>query len=409
MSQFIKGTNELIKEVNIINILHIAKKHGPISTSDLSKITGLTPVTVLKSVKKLLAAGYIIEKGYGESNGGRKPILIDFNPDNKYIIAVNINSEKITIALTNLGAKIIKKVVKDINVEDGLKSVTSELKKVMNTFINTVNKSDVLGIGISFPGPVDPIKNRILFSPNITGSENFYLQQEIEEEFGLLTRVENNANAAALGEKIFGKGIDIKNLVYINVDTGIGSGIIIDGHIYHGRGSAGEIGHMVIDVNGEECNCGNYGCLETISSGRALVKKAKRDVKLGIDSELSNLSPDKINLDNILKSVQSGDDYAQKILNESALYMGVGFCNIVNLFNPDVVIIGGRIPLNYPSYNDVITRVEERRLNKVLQENVRIEVPTFEDAYLIGASALLVHELLALPTKSKNEDVSLSL
>jgi len=409
MGILIRGSNELIKEVNVINLLRLIRKHGPVSTSDLSKLTGLTSATVLKLVKDLLAAGYISKKGYGDSNGGRKPILIDFNPDNKHIIAVNINEEKITIALTNLGAKIISRTVKDIHEEKGMESIITELKTLMKDFMSTIDVSDVLGIGITFPGPVDPVENKILYSPNISGAENYYLQQEIEEEFGILTRVENDANTSALGEKIFGKGIDIKNLVFINVGTGIGSGIIIDGHIYHGKGSAGELGHMVIDVDGSECNCGNYGCLETRSSGWALVKRARRDVKIGVDTSLSNISLKDINIDYISKAANNGDKYAKNLLNESGLYMGIGFCNIINMFNPDLVIIGGRIPLNYPQYYEIIINVEKRRLNRFIQENVRIDMPTFnEDEYIIGASALLVHELLNLSTESNKEEVGIS-
>jgi glucokinase len=184
-------------------------------------------------------------------------------------------------------------------------------------------------------------------SPNLPGWHDIPLRDRIKERFGLDTFLVNDASAAALGEHRLGAGRGTVNLIYITVSTGIGGGIIIDGGLYLGSsGSAGEIGHMTIDANGPDCYCGNKGCLEVLASGTAIAREAKKSIAAGESSALTAMvagKPEAITAKEVSLAAEGGDPLALKVVAEAANYLGVGMTNVVNIFNPDMVVIGGSV------------------------------------------------------------------
>ena len=185
----------------------------------------------------------------------------------------------------------------------------------------------------------------IISSPNLPGWYDIPLRDIVREKYGVNTFLINDADAAALGEHRFGAGKEVDNLILLTLGTGIGGGIVIDGKLYTGlHGSAAEIGHMTIDVNGPKCNCGNIGCLETLASGTAMAKEAIRRISQGeksslteiVDGEIENITAEEVSL-----AAQGGDSLASEVILKTATYLGIGMVNLVNIFNPEMIIAGG--------------------------------------------------------------------
>jgi len=204
-----------------------------------------------------------------------------------------------------------------------------------------------LGIGIAAAGIIDSDKGRVISSPNLPGWHEVPLRDAIEQRFGIPVHLGNDATLAALGEWRFGLKNGIANLIYITVSTGIGGGIIAGGKLYTGAcGVAGEIGHMTIDVNGPKCNCGNIGCWETLASGRALAREAVKQIAEGARTsiiELVNGDISKIDAKVVDQAAKQGDELAKELISRLAYYLGIGLVNLVNIFNPELILVGGGV------------------------------------------------------------------
>ncbi len=200
-------------------------------------------------------------------------------------------------------------------------------------------------MAIAAAGAIDPEKGIVTDSPNLPGWHNIPLKDEVEKAMGVRTFVINDATAAALGEHRFGAGRGVRNLIYLTVSTGIGGGIIIDNRLYSGAsGSAGELGHMTIDVIGPRCACGNVGCLEVLASGKAVAREAQRLIAQGTRTAILEIAEGDVHYvtaQTVAAAASRGDAVAVSIINRAATYLGVGLVNLVNIFNPQMIIVGG--------------------------------------------------------------------
>jgi len=231
---------------------------------------------------------------------------------------------------------------------EGVTAVVERLKSAIDNLLSRhrLNTSRLAGIGIACAGGIDSASGVVVTpSPNLPGWSDLPLRDIIEERFGVDTCVLNDASSAALGEQRFGAGRGVKNLVLITLGTGIGGGLIIDGELYLGAsGSAGEIGHMTVDEGGPVCGCGNTGCLEVMSSGRAVAREAVRRLAQGEKSSLTEITGGKvadITSEQVAAAAAAGDSLARDVFTRAAHYLGVGLVNTVNAFNPEMIILGG--------------------------------------------------------------------
>jgi glucokinase len=210
-----------------------------------------------------------------------------------------------------------------------------------------IDVSQLGGLGIATPGWVDVVEGVVPAAPQLPGWRNVPLVRIMKERLGIpLVVLENDASAAALGENVFGAGQGVRHLVYITVSTGIGGGIVIDGKLYGGaRGSAGEIGHTVIDPAGPLCGCGNYGCLEALASGTAIARRAEAVAGRG-DSEVLARIKDRdgrITAEDVAEAAEAGDGAAAQIYAETGRFIGVALANLVNLLSPELILLGGGV------------------------------------------------------------------
>ena len=336
-------------------VMTVIRRCGPVSRVEIAKLTGLTPPTVTNITNKLLDLGLIMEYMIGESSGGRRPLLLKINPKIGWIIIVHVRSRKVLGYLVDPEFQ--------IHYHHTEETAGMEPEQVLELTLGMIAKCQqaaaqpVSALGVVVCGPVRSQEGILVFSPNI-GWRNVPLKYMVEEKFRLPTFVENDCRALANGEYHYGSLKDSDSMILLKVSHGIGSGIMLNGRLYRGiNDSAGEIGHTTIDVNGPRCSCGNYGCLESLASENALVKMVIKALKEGqpsrihqlVEGDLSRITPDEI-----YQAAYLGDDVAARMLGRVARYLGIGIANLVNTFNPQLVVISGGIAKARPYIEDIV-------------------------------------------------------
>ena len=266
----------------------------------------------------------------------------------KYIIGVDIGGTKISVILGTSTGKILEKRIIKTRVGSKVQLSSTEISSVISGVLSrrNIKSQKLLGIGIGVPGPVDPKKEKIERSPNLPKWEQIPLRPILKRRFNCPVFIENDANAAALGEKYFGAGRSVSDFVYITVSTGIGSGIVTNGRLVRGiGGAAGEIGHTTVQIAGEKCLCGKRGCLEAYASGTAIAKFARRALKAGRKSKMSKLvgNINAVTGATVSQAANLGDHLAIEIRERTADYLGVGLGNLMNVLNPKRIILGGGV------------------------------------------------------------------
>ncbi|UTR13350.1 ROK family transcriptional regulator [Salipaludibacillus sp. LMS25] len=347
MAAHLTGSFQLMKSLNRSLILNIIRTSGAISRSEIAKQTGLTPPTVTNIVNELLDEELVLESRAGTSNGGRKPILLTIKSDSRYIIGVDVGVKKVRLALTNLNANVLQRKLLPMPHTQVLttEQFLDFLQQAIDTFLteNVTQKKKIIGIGVAMHGIVDHEQGIAIHAPTLK-LERVPVKQMLEQAFNLPVRVENDAKALALGEKWFGAGRDVDHFVCLNVGEGIGGGIILNDHLFHGNNSlAGEIGHTKIDFNGPTCSCGNNGCFQTLASGQAVKERAHNYIKQGKKTSLAEVDLKDLDGQLIYKCAEEGDEIAKKVLEETGAYLGFGLLNIIHFLNPSMVIIGGGV------------------------------------------------------------------
>jgi glucokinase-like ROK family protein len=329
------GNQKLMKQINKRIVLQTIVKNGPISRANISQLTGLNKATVSSLVNELMRDQLTYESGIGESSGGRRPVMLVFNEKAGYSIGIDLGVNYILGILTDLNGNIITE--KEVKFPSGTaySFVMEELLNLITFLFNTSPSSryGIVGIGIGVPGIVNK-EGKVLLAPNLKWN-NINLKQIIESKFRVPVLIDNEANAGAYGEKKFGAGKSYSNIIYVSAGVGIGVGIIINNELYQGKdGYAGEFGHMIIEVGGKKCACGSHGCWEMYASEHAIMEYAK-------DSEaLRNVEH---SLENIIDLAQSGCSDCIALFEKIAMYLGQGISNIINIFNPEQIIIGNRL------------------------------------------------------------------
>jgi len=238
-------------------------------------------------------------------------------------IGIDLGGTKIAGVLAEPSGKILMDVQIPTEAQKGKVQVISNIKKAIHLLIQS-KKIKISAIGLGAPGPILYEKGIVHEAPNLPGWKRVKIKEILEKEYKVPVFVDNDANCAALAESCFGAGVEAKHFVYMTVSTGIGGGIIIDKKLYRGAiGSAGEFGHMIVDVNGPKCGCGKYGCLEALASGSALKKITGMDA---LSLELS---------------ARQGDKHSQAAIEKAAHYLALGLGNVINIMNPELIVIGG--------------------------------------------------------------------
>jgi glucokinase len=307
------------------------------------------------------------------------------------VLAVDLGGTKILTALV-LDGRILVKDYSTTNARGGVSSVIKRINESIARVLKQCGQdcSQIYSISIAAAGAIDTRNGVVTLSPNLPDWRDVPLAKMIQEKYPLKTYLVHDAGAAALGEHGYGAGKGLENIIFLTVSTGIGGGIIINNKLYEGAaGAAGEVGHMTIDINGSKCPCGNTGCLENLASGTAMAREAVRLIKSGEKSSLIDMVKgkiDRITAKEILYAVNEQDSLAMSVVNRIAFNLGVGLVNLVNIFNPEMIVIGGGIS-NFGEYLlEPARRVVKERAFPFPAKMVKIvKAKLGEDAGVIGA------------------------
>ena len=312
-------------------------------------------------------------------------------------IGVDLGGTNIVSAIVNYQGKIVNRLKVPTLAERGKEATIKRIIETIheNIIQSTIALDNIIGIGIGAPGPLNVKKGIINFAPNLPGWEGVPLKKILEDEFNMKVVLENDANAAAWGERCFGAGQGVNNLVCFTLGTGIGGGIIIEGNIYHGSNyGAAELGHMTVNKDGPRCNCGNYGCLEAYSSATGIKNRIKSRIQKGVKSHFLTFDNDHLiesmSLKSIFETARMGDDLTQSVVEEAIAYLGIAIANIANMLNPEMIIlIGGITNEGDNLLNPLKKEVAGRTLNSNYKF-LKIVIGKLGDlAGALGAAALL--------------------
>jgi len=314
------------------------------------------------------------------------------------ILGIDIGGTKTTIAIADPDGRMLGKQVLGTARDAGPQVIIESISEQVHALYRSLGvPENIEGIGISCGGPLDPDRGRIAFVPNIPGWEDLALADIISDKLCAPAWLDNDATLAAFGEVVFGAGRGVMNLVYFQVSTGIGGGIIIGGKPYRGCGNAGEVGHHKILPDGPSCTCGSSGCLEALSSGTSIAREARSALANNTESLLYRWTGGEsggVTAEMVARAAAEGDGYAASVWERAMFYLGIGVSNIVSILNPELVILGGGVTRSWRQVYEPVRRIVDERTMSELARCVRILPPALgEDAPVTGAIALVMEKL----------------
>jgi len=371
-----------VKKVNQKLLLNEILKNSPISRAKLSEMTGLNKSTVSSQVNTLMKENLVFEIGQGQSSGGRRPVMLVFNKKAGYSVGIDVGVDYVNGILTDLEGTIV--LDQHHHLECSSPEITKDiLIEMIHHFIANMPQSPygLIGIGICVPGLIDK-NQKIVFAPN-SNWRDIDLKSFIQKKFNVPVFIENEANAGAYGEKVFGAAKNHDNMIYASIGTGIGIGVIINNDLYRGVGGfSGEMGHMTIDFNGPKCSCGNRGCWELYASEKALLTSLQTKEK-------------KVSTQDIIDLAHLNDIETLHALQNFGFYLGIGLTNILNTFNPQAIILRNSIIESHPMVLHSIKSEVSSRVYSQLDNSYEL-LPSFlgKNAPALGMSSIVIDHFL---------------
>lgn len=379
----------------IIELIKILMSNEKMTLAELTKLADQSLPKVTETINIMKELNIVIEFTSDDIAAmGRPSQKFKLNSSYGYFIGIDLGRIHTNFVVLDYSQKKIfeNHITPLLHLET--KEVVNKLGIYINQILREVKvpKSKLMGIGISIPGIVNSIKG---ISETYLKLENKTIQEYFTEHLKNTVRIEHDVKSMTLGEMYFGKYTDLKNALYLNFGWGLGLGIIFNGELYYGKDSyCGEFGHIPVVPNGELCYCGKIGCLETVSSGRAITKTVKDKISAGASSMIlkSISDPDKIEPLDILKAANKGDQFSIEILEEAGKYLGIGIAMLINIFNPEKIIIGGTFTQVATYILDIARSNAMKHSLTQLNKNVQFEISSLKNS----AGALGVARLTAI-------------
>ena len=387
--------NSLLKR-RIIQYLIIS---GESSIADISKEIDMSVPTTTKLLVELLDDGFVVDSGKQNTNGGRRPNIYGINPGSGYFVGVDVHRQQVMLAAIDLNGKMIDD---QSNVPYDLQNTAASLEElcnIINTYINSlpVEKEKILRVGINLTGRISTSTG---YSHSYFCFDERPLSQLIEDSIGISVTLENDSRAMAYGEYMAGVVKGEKNVIFINVNWGLGTGLILDGKLYYGKsGYSGEFGHISAFDNEVICGCGKKGCLETEASGYAMQRIVKERFDQGSTTILSNIIKSKgnVSLADFVDAVLKEDVLAIETVEHIGLSLGRWLAGLINIFNPELVVVGGPLSLTQDYIRlPIKSAMKKYSLNLVNQDTDLVISKLGDKAGLIGACLLSRSKMLGL-------------
>lgn len=400
-----------LRKRNLSSVLRVIHRQSPVSRAQLAVITGLNKSTISSIVDELIARQIIHETGSTVGAAGRPATWLAINPAAGLIIGAEFGVDFVSVAVADLLGNTLWRYRENANPTGNQQQMIDQMLGIIRQAMSATHHrgGGFWGLGLSIPGTVDPRQGMLIFAPNLQW-HNVPLRQIFEEQTGLKVHVENDANAAAIAEHLFGAAQDTQNFVLVYIGFGIGGGLFLNGKLYRGKnGFAGEIGHYPVMAGAGQtiCHCGNDGCWETHANQNALLQRVKSRLEMQSDNSiiirLMETANSQLDIAIIKEAADKGDKVALDCLRETGIAVGRGFAGLINIFNPEKIILGG--PLSaagkylFPPLKEVILR---RCLPEFAQQT-EVALSSFgADASLFGAIAIVVDDVLKNPLSFQN-------
>ncbi len=391
---------KLVRKMNNNIIIEILRKEAPVSRANLAAITGLNRSTVSSIIDELIEGGWVRETSFQTSKIGRPGLLLEINPKGGFAIGMEIGVDFLLCVTTNFSAEVIWHKRVEIDPNDGQVIILQKAFELAAEAID-FGKNECgrgLGIGIAIPGLVDVRNGLLKLAPNLKW-ENVPLRLIWNQQFHYPVYVENDGNAAALGEYYFGAARGTKDFIYIAAGYGLGSGIMVDGKVLRGnKGYASEVGHMTYTPNGALCSCGKHGCYETVIGPRAVIEGVKELIReKGSDKtiiKISEADKNAINYDAVVNAALENDPIAIDALKDVGCKLGLVVSHLVNIFDPKMVILGGALNYAKDFIQPVVEKVVRENALLLCQEDLEITNSHLgQDSSVMGAIGLVLENL----------------
>ncbi len=394
-----------VRELNLSSVLQLIHNEAPLSRAQLAARTGLNKSTISSLVDDLMTRELIHETGMNSVGTGRPAIMLEINPRAGCIVGVQFGVDFVAAVLTDFVGNILWRKQ---TASDETESQEKTIQQVLDLTREAIAAADrlghlLLGIGLALPGTVDIHQGNLVFAPNLRW-HNVPLREIFSQSTGFEVRLENDANAAAVAEHLFGKARHCSDFIFVFAGVGIGGGLFLNGRLYRGKnGFAGEIGHSPILAGPEPvtCHCGNQGCWESYANQNSILERIQSRLSGNPNSVLPGLMAEhhlQLSIPLIKQAADIGDRQAREALSEAGEAMGQGFANLINIFNPEKIILGGPLSIAGRYLLPSIQETVHRHTLLDMDPQVDIELSAFgADASLIGATAIVVDDILSNP------------
>jgi glucokinase-like ROK family protein len=331
-------------------IVGAIRRLGALSRTDLARMTGYSRANITSVVNNLVETGILNEVGAGDSQGGRRPRMLNFNRGLGYIVGVDVGATSIDLVIADFGGQILERRSEAADVRAGPEPLLGRICALIGDMLRRrgIPADHVYAAGVGVPGPVEFSSGLLIAPPLMPNWDGYPIRQFIQRTLPAANVfVDNDVNVMALGELRAGAGVGVDNVVFIKIGTGIGAGIVCNGKVYRGsNGCAGDIGHICVDREGRACHCGNSGCLESIAAGPPIAVRAMEAARAGASPFLARrmeANSNHLTSEDVGLGAAAGDRASIEIIRETGRVIGEALAGLVNFFNPRLILIGGGV------------------------------------------------------------------
>lgn len=386
-----RGKNTVQMQLeNRSTLLKLLRQNEYVCRKDLAEMSGLTGAAVTNIIRDLINIGLVQEVKDSSINLGRNAIPLKLNSSKFLVLGAYFRRGGLSFGISDLSGRMIEKHEMDLQLNEPVEQVLEHLSNHIKDLISKYeHQGKIIGLGLAFPGPIDIEKGEIPLLTNLPGWKEVPIKKFFEEQFTLPVVLDDIANAIAVAEKWFGCGKAYQNFISLLVSKGVGAGVILDGHIYHGSfGFAGELGHVSIDYNGPQCECGNKGCLELYCSTLALLRKLQ---EISGNQKISDFN-------SIKELFNQGNPQIIELVKEIGFYLGVAIVNLVNSYNPGLVVLNGEMTIFGSILLNSIKETVKERLSPSVYSRLKIEFSSLsESPVLLGTIAMICEYVFEKP------------
>jgi len=377
----------MMRKHHSLLLFNLIRDEQQVSRVELAKMTQMSGTSVGKIVKELIDRGLVIETGQTSGKVGRKPTLLQINPQGAQVIGVDVDIDRLTLGVVDLNGKVISKLDKPMDLQQEAESVLEYMAQSIQELLDSTSSTDtnIIGVGVCIPGLVSWSDGSVAMVPQFHWKD-VNVREYLEKKLNLTIYIDNNVKTSLLAEYLFGSVKGLKHVVSIHIGSGLGSAVIENGEILRGVNNAlGEIGHTIMDPNGQQCDCGRYGCLQTFICSTALEKQAGKSIS------------------EIIAAVNANDPAAVHLMDRAGEYLAIAISNVICLYNPESILLEGAMMEQYPQLLSKVDQYLPKYSWGPLSKSFDIRSPQLgNDSGIIGGTALVLNEQLKSPLNRFN-------